>query len=265
MLIVGELINTSRKEMGQAVEEKNIDLIKSIAVAQVQAGASYIDINCGTQMEDEPQIIKWLVQNVQEVIKEPICIDTPDPEVMESGLSVIKNGQPMINSISAEKEKFESILPLVLKYGAKVIALCIDDEGIPKTSDDRVKIVRRLVKDLTCAGVREEDIYIDPLVKPLSTGDQAGLEVLETIGFIKNEYPKVHTICGLSNISFGLPKRKVLNQVFLTHTMAYGMDSYILNPLDNDMMGFLYASRALMGGDPYCGQYLAAFRKGIYN
>ena len=265
MLIVGELINTSRKAIKEAVEEGNIEYLKGIAAEQVKAGASYVDVNCGTLIDKEPETMQWLVENVQQAVKEPLCIDTPNPAAMEVGLSLHKNGQPMVNSISAEKERFEAVLPLVLKYKAKVVALCLDDQGIPDNAEDRIRIVRQLVKDLTGAGVKPDDIYIDPLIKPVSTGDRAGMDALETIRFIKTQYPEVHAICGLSNISFGLPKRKVLNEAFMIQTMAMGMDAYILDPLNKTMMGYLYASRAVLGRDPYCGQYLAAYRRGLYN
>jgi 5-methyltetrahydrofolate--homocysteine methyltransferase len=140
----------------------------------------------------------------------------------------------------------------------------MDDSGMPETANDRKGIVRRLVADLTANGVPEDDIYLDPLVKPVSTGDGAGLEVLETISFIRDEFPGVHTICGLSNISFGLPNRQALNRLFMVQTMTVGMDAYILDPLDKTIMGFVYASRALLGKDPFCVQYLAAYRQGLY-
>jgi 5-methyltetrahydrofolate--homocysteine methyltransferase len=136
---------------------------------------------------------------------------------------------------------------------------------MPKTSKDRMVIADRLVTDLTSSGVKENDIFLDPLVKPISTSDNAGLEVLETIRYIKEKYPKVHTICGLSNVSFGLPNRKVLNHTFMIQTMTMGMNAYILNPLDKKMMGFIYSSMAMLGRDPFCGKYLMAYRKGIYN
>ncbi|MGI9861640.1 methyltetrahydrofolate cobalamin methyltransferase [Moorella naiadis] len=264
MLIVGELINTSRKALKAAVEERHAEYIQDMACKQVEAGAHYVDVNCGTMIHNEAAIMSWLVENIRAAVTAPLCIDTPNPKAMEAGLALAQQGQPMVNSITAEKERFQIFLPLVLKYKAKVIALCMDDRGMPETAADRKDIVRRLVTDLTASGVPEDDIYLDPLVKPISTGDRAGLEVLETIYYIRNEFPGVHTICGLSNISYGLPHRKVLNQAFMIQTMTAGMDAYILDPLDKTMMGFVYASQALLGQDPFCGQYLAAYRQGLY-
>ncbi|HHX50989.1 MAG TPA: methyltetrahydrofolate cobalamin methyltransferase [Clostridia bacterium] len=264
MLIVGELINTSRKAIKPAVEERDGVFIQDIAQKQVEAGAHYVDVNCGTMVFNEPETMAWLVETVQAGVSAPLCLDSPNPQALEVGLSLVKNGQPMINSITAEKERFATILPLITKYKAKIIALCMDDSGMPETAEERLGIARRLVEDLTAAGVPEDDIYLDPLVKPVSTSDRAGLEVLETIKAIKDTYPKVHLICGLSNISYGLPNRKVLNRVFLIQTMTMGMDAYILDPLDRTMMGFVYASQALLGKDNYCMQYLTAHRNGLY-
>jgi len=264
MLIVGELINSSRKDIKPAVENKDAAFIQKITKDQLAAGANYIDVNCGTQVFNEPEVMEWLVKTVQEVTDAPLCIDTPNEKALEAGLALTKTKKPMVNSITAEKERFEIILPLVQKYDAKVVALCMDDSGMPESAKDRIAIVDKLVKDLTSNGVAEDDIYLDPLVKPVSTGDKAGMDVLETVRYIKEKYPNVHAICGLSNISFGLPNRKVLNQAFMLQTMTMGMDAYILNPLDKTMMGFIYASMATLGRDPYCGNYLTAFRNGLY-
>ncbi|ATW24706.1 methyltetrahydrofolate cobalamin methyltransferase [Candidatus Formimonas warabiya] len=264
MLIVGELINTSRKAIKPAVESRDAAFIKDMAQRQVDAGADYVDVNCGTMVFNEEETMAWLVETVQSQVSAPLCLDSPNAKALEMGLSLVKNGQPMINSITAEKERFATILPFVLKYKAKIVGLCMDDSGMPETAADRLKIADKLVGDMVTAGVPEDDIYLDPLVKPVSTGDKAGLEVLETIYSIKQKYPKVHGICGLSNISYGLPNRKILNQVFMIQTMTMGMDGYILDPLDKTMMGFVYASQALLGKDEFCMKYLTAHRNGLY-
>lgn len=265
MLIVGELINTSRKEVAEAVKAMDDDLIRDIAKKQHEAGAHYIDINCGAEVDDEFAKMKWLVSLVQESTGAPVCIDSPNPAVIEAALQSGISGQPMINSITAERQRFEALLPVVLKYGAKIVALCIDDGGLPRDMETRVCTAKHLINDLTGAGIPENDIYIDPLIMPISTDQQVGVQVLDTIRRIREEFPSVHLISGLSNISYGLPCRKVLNRTFLIQTMTAGMDAYILNPLDRRMMGFLYSSQALLGEDLYCAQYLKAYRRGIYD
>ena len=264
MLIIGELINTSRKLIGEAVEKRDADYIQKIALDQVTAGANYVDINCGTMIFDEVETMEWLVNTVQEVVQAPLCIDSPNPQAIEAGLKLARNGQSLINSITGEKERYSEILPLVLKYKTKVVALCMDDNGMPETAEDRMTVAQNLYQSLTEAGVSEDDIYFDPLVKPVSTGDKAGQEVLDTVRLIRQNYPKVHMVCGLSNVSFGLPNRKILNQFFMIQTMTMGMDSYILNPLDKSMMGAVQGSQTLLGNDSYCTGYLNAHREGLY-
>ena len=170
----------------------------------------------------------------------------------------------MINSISAESERFAAVLPLVTEYKAKVIALCMDDTGMPETTEDRMRVARKLIPDLVAAGVPADNIYLDPLVKPIGTNGLAGMEVLDAVRQIHAEFNEVHFVCGLSNVSFGLPNRKILNQAFMIQTMAAGMDGYILDPLDKAMMGFYYSSRALLGLDEFCVAYLKAHRNGLY-
>lgn len=264
MLIIGELINTSRKAIREAVENRDAAYIQQVAKEQVEAGAHYVDVNCGTMVFNEVEVMEWLVNTVQDVVQAPLSIDTPNPVAMEAGLALCKYGQPMINSISDENERFTQVLPLALKYKAKVVALCMDDTGMPVTAQDRIRVTDSLHTKLTAAGVAEEDIYFDPLVKPVSSVETAGMEVLDTIKIIKEKYPLVHFTCGLSNVSYGLPNRKILNKLFVVQTMTMGMDGYILNPTDKEMMGAIYASLTLLGQDAYCMNYLTAHRKGLY-
>ncbi|WP_425058540.1 5-methyltetrahydrofolate:corrinoid/iron-sulfur protein co-methyltransferase [Sporomusa carbonis] len=263
MIIIGELINTSRKAISEAVDTRDADTIKKIALEQAEAGAHYIDVNCGNKLDDEVEIMKWLVSTVQEAVDTPLCIDSPNPKALEAGLSLVKHGQAMINSITDEHGRFAAVLPLVLKYKTKVIALCMSDRGMPHTAGDRMQVVQSLHTKLTEAGVPEDDIYFDPLIKPISVVAGAGAEVLDTIKLIRQQYPHVHFACGLSNVSFGLPNRKMLNRLFVVQTMTLGMDGYILNPTDKGMMGFIYAAQALLGHDEFCGNYLMAYRQGL--
>lgn len=265
MLIVGELINSSRKIIKESIEKRNASYIRDIAKQQVEAGADYLDVNCSSDMlKDEMDAMRWLIDTIQKEVDVPLCIDTPNPKVMEVGLSFAKNGQSLVNSISAEEERYKAMLPLVLKCNAAVSALCMDDQGVPDSTYDRVRVARKLIKDLTGAGVALGDIYLDLLVQPLATKDRAGVEMLEAVRIVKKEFPDLHVICGLSNISYGLPNRKILNRVFMIQAMTMGVDAYILDPLDKVLMGYLYASHALLGRDEFCKSYLKAHRKGLY-
>ncbi|EGO62994.1 methyltetrahydrofolate cobalamin methyltransferase [Acetonema longum] len=265
MLLIGELINTSRKAIREAVEARNSGYIQQVAKEQEEAGAHYLDINCGNMVGQEIEIMKWLVETVQQVTDMPLCIDSPDAGALRTGLSLLKPGyKPMINSISAESKRYEAIVPLIKEFQAKIVALCIEDAGMPATAEDRLRIAVDLVQALEKQGVVQDDIYLDPLIKPLSTNENHGKEVLDAIRLIKEKFPAVHFTCGLSNISYGLPNRPVLNRLFVVQTMTAGMDGYILNPGDKAMMGIVYASQALLGQDKYCSKYLKAHRKGLY-
>ena len=260
MLIVGELINASRKLIQTAIKEANSAYIQQVAAEQFAAGAHYIDVNAGVFVGEEAEYLKWLVTNVQQAVNAPCCIDSPDPKAIEVALSV-HQGIPMLNSISLEKERYDVFLPLIAGTDFKVVALCMSDEGMPETAEARVKIADKLINELTKNGVAIDNIYVDPLVQPLSTSDIYGVEFLKAVETIMTAYPGVHTMCGLSNISFGLPERKFLNRTFGIMAIDRGLDGMITNPLDKEFMASVIAAEALRGKDEYCGMYLAAYRK----
>lgn len=259
MIIIGELINASRKQIAPAIENKDTDTIQKIAKDERENGADFIDVNAGVFVGKESDYLKWLVTTVQETVEAPCCIDSPDPKAIETALSVHK-GIPMINSISLEKERYEALLPVVSGTECKVVALCMSDKGMPETTDDRVSIADELINNLLKNNVPLDNIYVDPLVQPVSTKDSYGIEFLNAIEKIINKFPGVHTICGLSNISFGLPERKFLNQTFMVMAIAKGLDAAIVNPLDKGMMAKIVAAETLAGKDEYCSQYLQAWR-----
>ncbi|MEW6243468.1 MAG: methyltetrahydrofolate cobalamin methyltransferase [Bacillota bacterium] len=261
MFIVGEKINTSRKKINQAVVARDADYILKVAGEQLDAGADMIDVNAGTLVDGEPDALRWLVQIIQERFDVPLCIDSPNSAALLAALSVHK-GRAMVNSVTMEKERMSAILPVVLRFGCKVVALCMDDNGIPDTAQQRLDIARRLVARLESEGINREDIYLDPLVRPISTGDNFGMAVLDTLRGISAELPGVHTICGLSNVSYGLPERALLNRTFLAMCIASGLDSAILDPNDNRLMACLHSAWALAGRDKFCRKYLKAHRAG---
>ncbi len=266
MLIVGEKINTSRKAVKEAVSRQDAGFIRKLARSQAEGGAHYIDINCGTFIDKERELMTWLVEEVQKEVDLPLCIDSPDPKAVEAGLKAHRNGQPMINSISGEKDRYKEILALVKEYGAKIVVLCMDDEvGIPHDAETRFKIAGRVIDGLMETGTREDDIYVDPLIQPISTATVNGLSALDTIKMVKDAYPGTHAICGLSNISFGLPERKLLNQTFMVMCMAAGLDGVILDPNDKHIMALVAASEALLDRDPFCMNYLKAYRQGLFS
>ena len=263
MILVGELINSSRKRIAEAIESQDESTIQKIAAEQSEAGAHYIDVNAGTFVEKEREYLEWLVQKVQEKTDAPCCLDSPDPKALEKALAV-HQGIAMVNSISLEKERFQNILPLVAGTDLKVIALCMSDEGMPKTTDHRMTIADQLINGLVQNHVPLDNIYVDPLVQPISTDDTFGFEFLNAVEKIMTTFEGVHTMCGLSNISYGLPERKLMNRTLMTMAIAKGLDGAIVNPLDKWMMANITVAETLKGKDEFCGNYLKAYRAGKF-
>jgi len=263
MIIVGELINASRKVVAAAIEKQDQEAITKIARDQAEAGANYIDVNAGVFVGNEPEYLEWLVKTVQTAVDSPCCIDSPDPKAIEKALAAL-NGTAMFNSISLEKERFESLMPIIAGTDLKVVALCMSDEGMPETTADRMKIADKLVNGLIQNKIPLENIYVDPLVQPVSTNNDFGVEFINAIEQIVKTFEGIHTVCGLSNISFGLPDRKFLNQTFMSMAIAKGLDGAIVNPLDKKMMANIIAAEALAGRDDYCMEYLKAYRADLF-
>ncbi len=261
MLIVGELINASRKPVRGMIEKQDAEALVMLARDQQAHGADFIDVNAGVFVGREPELLTWLVATVQGAVEVPCCIDSPDPTAIAAALAVHK-GTALINSISLERERYDTLLPLVAESQSKVVALCMGDEGMPETADQRMGIADKLVNGLVKNGVLLGNIYVDPLVQPVATNNAFGVEFLQAIERITRTFPGVHTMCGLSNISFGLPERKFLNQAFMVMAIAKGLDGAIVNPLDKRMMACITAAETLMGRDAYCMSYLKAFRAG---
>jgi cobalamin-dependent methionine synthase I len=265
MIIVGELINASRKAIGEAILNKDAAAIQKVAKDQEAAGANYIDVNAGMFVDEEPQYLKWLVEIVQEVVDIPCCIDSPSPKAIETALAVHKgDNPPMINSISLEKDRYDSLLPILSGTDLKVVALCMSDDGMPETTDERLAIADKLINGLVAANVAIENIHVDPLVQPISVNSDFGTEFINAVEAISTRFKGVHTMCGLSNISFGLPQRKFLNQTFAVMAIARGLDGLIINPLDKKMMANMIAAETLAGRDTYCGNYLKAYREDLF-
>lgn len=264
MLVVGERINSSRKDIEPAVRERDTEFIVREARDQVEAGAHVIDVNTATLMDQEVESLKWAVQLIQDSLSVPICIDSPNPMVVTEVLPFCK-GKAMINSITAEAERYAKLIPLIQEHKPNVVGLCMDDKGMPDTAEDRIRIASDLLGKLTNDGVPIGDIYIDPVVTPVSTDTRYGMAVLDAIEAVMKGFPGVHTICGLSNVSYGLPNRKQVNQMFLVMAMTKGLDAVILDPCDKRIMANLIATMTLLGNDEFCMNYLTAFREGKFD
>lgn len=262
MILIGEKINGTRKKVGEAVAGRDAEFIRDLAVRQFQCGAAYLDINAGGLPEREPEDMAWLVETVQEAVPEAVlCLDSPNHKALRAGIErTVKT--PMLNSLSAEKFRLEGVLPLACQFGTDLIVLPIGDGGIPKDSQGRLAIVRRLVELTRKGGLPDEKLFVDPLVMAISTGTENGNITLETCRGIREEFPKVHLTCGLSNISFGMPLRPILNQAFLVLAIQAGMDSAILDPELRDLRAMMMAAETVLGKDRHCMNFNRAFRAG---
>jgi cobalamin-dependent methionine synthase I len=260
-IVVGERINTSRKKVQEAVEKKDTTYIKEDVTKQQKAGAHYIDVNAGARIGYEKQDMEWLLEIIQDAVTIPLCLDSPDPEVLEMAYGMVKD-RPMVNSISLEKERYEAMMPFLKGKDCSVVALCMDDTGMPKSAQDVIDRAKRLVKGLEDIDIGRESIFIDPLIQPISVDTSKGIMAIDSVSGIMKELPGVHTICGLSNISYGLPQRKIINRTFLSLLMYAGLDAAIIDPLDDKIMAALKTTEMLMGNDNYCAQYLKGVRAG---
>jgi cobalamin-dependent methionine synthase I len=261
MLIVGERINTTRKSIDAAVEARNAELIRGEATKQAEAGADLIDVNTGTRLKTEAADMEWLINVVQEAVDNRLCIDSPNPEAIEVGIKLARQ-KPLVNSITAEAERIDAIMPMVKEHGTSVVALTMDEAGMPGTGEDRHRIACKIIDVISEYSIPMDDIYFDPLVQPIGSNPDQGLAVLEGIKLIRSSFPDAHIICGLSNISFGLPDRKLLNRIFLPMAALAGLDAAIMDPTDKPLMSSLMASCALLAQDEFCLRYIRTWREG---
>ena len=259
--VIGERINTSRKLVQTAVAERNTDYIIDDVKKQIEASTNFIDVNAGARIGHEAEDMKWLLDTIQPIATVPLTLDSPDPEILEMAFKMAER-TPMINSISLERERFDAMMPFLNGKDCKVIALCMDDTGMPTASIDIVDRGKRLVEELNNIGIPTKNIYVDPLVQPISTDSTKGTMVLDAVRALKTEFPEVHITGGLSNISYGLPQRHIINRTFVSLMMDAGMDSAIIDPLDKKIMATIRTADMLLGNDSYCMNFLKGVRSG---
>ena len=261
MLIIGESINGTIPKVGQAIQEKNEVFLRELAKTQYECGAQMLDVNAGVAGGNEVEDLPWLVKLVQEEVPIPLMIDSASPDAIKVALMVYQNPEiPILNSISGEEEKWNKLFPVVTEKKGKVVVLCMDDQGIPNTVGARIAIASRLFDRLTKAGVPEDYIYFDPLVLAVSVESDAGLVTLETIKALRSQFHKSHVICGASNVSMGLPGRKLINRTFIAMAIFAGLDVLFIDVRDQALLSAIYTSRLLVNQDNYCMQYLKAYR-----
>ena len=254
-VIVGERINpTGKKKLKAALVENNMDYIVSEAVAQADKKADVLDVNVGLPEIDEPKMLVRAIKTVQGVLNIPLQIDTSDFEAMEKALRIY-NGKALINSANGKKESMEKVFPLAKKYGGVVVCLTLDENGIPDTAQGRIEIAKRMIKTAESYGLSKDDLIIDALAMTVSTGKDNAKVTLETLDYVRNTLG-VNTCLGVSNISFGLPSREIINTAFFTMAMHSGLSAGIINPLSDMMMNAYYSYCALKGYDDNCENYI---------
>ncbi len=262
MKLIGEKINGTRKAVGAAIAGRDADFIRALARKQVEAGAHWLDVNAGTLPDREPDDLVWLVRLVQEVVDVPLSLDSANPKALSAAMGEVKR-TPLINSISGEPDRLSGVLPIVAQHGCEVIALAMDAKGIPADVASRLAVVQALLETTRAAGVPDDRVYVDPLVMTIATNTDCGRIALDTIRAVHAEYPQAHISTGLSNISYGLPVRSLINRTFLTLAVAAGMDTAIVDPLDRELKAALLATDLVLGQDRYCRSYTRAYRAGL--
>ena len=262
MIIIGEKINGSIPVVGKAIQERDADFIRNRAKMQADANATYIDVCASVEENIEVETLKWLINLVQEVTDTPICVDSPSPHSCVAALPFC-NKPGLVNSVSLEGDKIDIIFSAIADTEWECVALLCDDKGIPDSVERRMEVFDGIMKKAMKYNIDPSRLHIDPLVVTLATDGEALTVFAECCREIKSKYPTIHITSGLSNISFGLPARKNINQAFMVLAMNSGMDSAIVDPTNRDMLGIIYATDSLLENDEYCLEYISAYREGL--
>jgi 5-methyltetrahydrofolate--homocysteine methyltransferase len=259
-VIIGERINpTGRKELAEEMKNGDYRRVEADAIAQVEAGAHMLDVNAGIPLVDEPAILAEAIKLVQSVTDVPISIDSSIVAALESGLAVYE-GKALVNSVTGEEERLASVLPLVRKHDAAVVAISNDETGISEDPDVRFEVAKKIVERAADYGIPREDVVVDPLVMPIGAMNTAGMQVMHLVRRLRDEL-RVNTTCGASNVSFGLPNRNGINAAFLTMAISSGLTSAITSPLHPGTMQAVLAADVMMGHDPDCRNWIAKYRE----
>jgi len=263
MIIIGEKLNGFIPSVGKAIRERDEAFLRDLAVRQEEAGADYLDVCAAVDAEVEAETLLWLAQLAESASSLPLCIDSPNPDVLAAVLPHCKRAG-IVNSVSMESGKIETIFPLIKDTKWKVIALTCTSAGVPESAEGRLAIFEQIRTAAHEHGIAEDRLLIDPIVHTLSTDEQSLSTFAACAKEIRSRAKTAHVVSGLSNISFGLPARSVINHAFLVLAMQAGMNAAIMDVLDREMVGLLHATNALLGEDEYCMDYITAFREGLF-
>ena len=262
MLIIAERINATRKPVAEAFAARDAAFIQQEARRQADAGADVLDVNAALNPRKERDLMAWAVETVRDATDLPLAVDTADPETARAGLALVPKGSAFLNSISAERDRIEAMLPLAVEFETRLVALAMDDSGLPDSCEARWKALDAIFAAADDAGIPRDRIYVDPLVRPVSTNPEQAGQCLQMIREIGERGGGARTVVGLSNISFGLPGRRHLNRTFLALAAGAGLSAAIIDPLDTDMMATVLAAACLTGNDDFCMNYITAHREG---
>ena len=259
--VIGELINMTRKTMREKVWERDEAYVTTVAKEQEQSGATHIDVNAGGDPSKGGEDMKWLVGIVSKTTELPISFDSANPDALRAGLELCNRPGAIINSITGEKERIDNVLPLVCEYNTGVVALTMDDDGMPEDLDGRIANTDKLAGIVKDAGVAMDRVYFDHLVRPAGTNPGQAMHVLEAIRYAKKTFPEAHIALGMSNVSYGLPKRNNLNKAYIAMLVSAGCDGAIMDPCEPGLMVALRAALAASGTDEYGMEYLTMMRE----
>jgi 5-methyltetrahydrofolate--homocysteine methyltransferase len=258
MIIIGERINSTRKQVKESIESRNRQVIVELVQTQESVGSSYLDINGGHPTQ-EADVVKWFMEIAQETCDLPLSLDSANPEVIGKAFSWVKK-KPIVNSISLEKDRIEKFLPIVRDHECSVIALLMSDDGVPTSNKDREQRAEALVGKLLDIGKKPDEIFVDPCFLAIYTEENAGLDVLESVRWIRNRWPGIHISGGVSNASYGLPKRKWINQAYLVLAIGAGLDAAIIDPCVEGTVPLILAAEVIVKKDEMAANYMDAAR-----
>lgn len=260
MVIIGEKLNSSLPSAYQIFEKRDEQALLALAKAQLDRGAEYLDVNCA-MMKDEKDSLLWAARILETELQSPLMLDSPDTDAIAFVYEAVHPKKSIINSVSLEPDRLSGGLALALEYGADVVAMPIGDQGMPKTTEDRVAASKELIDKITEKGIAIDRIYVDLIAEACAADAEAPLRSIEAARTLREMYPSVHLLAGLSNVSFGMPKRGILNSTFACCLLCAGADSLILDPLKTDVMLSIRACELMLGKDEYCMEYITACRE----
>ena len=265
MLIIGEKINPIRKDVARAITERDGKFIQDMALKQVEAGIDILDLNAGNDPYRELENLRWLVEVVQERVDIPLALDSANPEaIIHAFQSVKKKEKVVVNSLKVQKgHGNESLLKIIRDYNLRVVVLCMDEKGMPKTSEGRLETGKRIVDFAGRQGIYPEHLFLDVVGEPISVDHTNGQVALKALELIKSSLPNTHTVICIDAISFGLPKRRLLHRAYVPLLIAAGLDALFCDPIDISLRATIKATEAVLGRDEYCSEYINAYREGL--